>query len=99
MAVNSMAPTASGTQPPSNTFIILAATKARSTTTNTPATATLKARLQPHTSRIARNINIEVSNMVVATAMPKADARASEERKLSARPTVSAIKAQLTKPT
>ena len=67
-------PTTSGTQPPCITFIMLAVTKDKSTTTNRPATAALSQRLQPHTSRIARKISIEVSSIVSATAIPKAEA-------------------------
>jgi hypothetical protein len=76
----------------------LALTNARSTTTNNPATARLTGRLHPHTSRIVRNINSEVRSIVVATAMPKAAARLSEDRKPSVRPSVRIISAQLTKP-
>ena len=93
-----MAATASGNQPPSSTFIMLALTNARSTTTKMPATARLTGRLQPQISRIARNIRIEVKSIVVATAMPNAAARLSEERKPMVSPSVRIISVQLTKP-
>src|SRR5208283_1042730 len=94
-----VAPTTSGTQPPSKIFIMLAVTKDRSTVTNSPATMRLTARRQCQMSRIARNIRIEVSNMVIDTAMPKAAAKLSEDRNDTVKTSVSAIKIQLTKPT
>ena len=66
---------------------------------NRPATATASHRLHPQTSRMVRKIRIVVRNMVSDTAMPKAAARLSEERKASVKPSVSAISTQLTKPT
>ena len=67
--------------------------------TNRPATAALAAKLQPQTARMAMNISIEVNSIVSATAMPKAEARLSEERKLTVSASVRTISVQLTKPT
>ena len=76
----------------------MALTNARSTTTNKPATARPTGKLQPQTSRIAKNINTDVSSMVSDTAIPKAAARLSDDRKPKVRPSVRIISVQLTKP-
>jgi hypothetical protein len=62
-AKNSIAPTASGTQPPSSTFIMLAATNERSMMANSPDGGHAHEHAPaPHTSRMATNINSEVSS-------------------------------------
>jgi hypothetical protein len=93
-----MLATTNGNQPPSNTFIMLALTKERSTTMKMPAVAMASGRLQCQISRIARNSSTEVRNMVRNTAMPKAAARLSEERKPKVSAKVNTIRTQLTKP-
>ena len=65
---------------------------------NTPAVPSASGSFQPQISRIVMNISTEVSSMVSDTAMPKAAARLSDERKPSVRPSVRIIKVQLTKP-
>ena len=94
-----MLATTSGIQPPSKNFTILAATNDPSTVMNSPATSKLKGKLQRQTSRIAMNISTLVSSIVIETAMPNAAARLSDDRNAMVRTSVSAIKAQLTKPT
>ena len=80
------AATISGTNPPSKTFIRLAATNDKSTTMNSPATIRLAGRLQFQISRITRNISTEVSSIVSDTAMPNAAARLSDERNVMRKP-------------
>jgi hypothetical protein len=59
-----------GTYPPSATLTRLAAQKAPSIATTTPATPALRSSPQPQMSRIAMNSNPVVSSIVADTVIP-----------------------------
>ena len=78
MTIMAQPPSASGTQPPSLTFIRFAARKARSTTRNAEMSNSAAHNGQPHFRHTTTKASAVVTTMVPVTAMPYAEARADE---------------------
>src|SRR5262249_17901085 len=95
---DSPAPSSKGNQPPWLTFSRFAAKNEPSINKKLQVTSQARGALQPHERATLYASNV-VMSMERMTAMPYADARLLEERKLSTRPIVTSMSIQLIKGT